>query len=72
MDSSHVALVTLLLKYEGLQHYHCNCNISMGMNIGKMSNMLRCAENDDIITIKADNGNDTIKVDRTIEAVVAA
>ena len=33
MASSHVALMTFLLRYEGLEHYKCNRNISMWMNI---------------------------------------
>lgn len=32
----------------------------MGMNLGNMSKMLKCAGNDDIITIKADDGSDTV------------
>lgn len=60
MDSSHVALVALLLRSEGFEHYRCDRNLSMGMNLGNMSKMLRCAGNDDIITIKADDGSDTV------------
>ncbi|KAK8619810.1 hypothetical protein V6N13_066314 [Hibiscus sabdariffa] len=60
MDSSHVALVALLLRSEGFEHYRCDRNISMGMNLGNMSKMLKCAGNDDIITIKADDGGDTV------------
>jgi hypothetical protein len=32
----------------------------MGMNLNNMAKMLRCAGNDDIITIKADDGSDTV------------
>uniref|UniRef100_A0A453PYT5 DNA sliding clamp PCNA n=1 Tax=Aegilops tauschii subsp. strangulata TaxID=200361 RepID=A0A453PYT5_AEGTS len=60
MDSSHVALVALLLRSEGFEHYRCDRNLSMGMNLGNMAKMLRCAGNDDIITIKADDGSDTV------------
>ncbi|KAG5375765.1 hypothetical protein IGI04_040361 [Brassica rapa subsp. trilocularis] len=52
MDSSHVALVSLLLRSEGFEHYMCDMNLSMGMNLGNMSKMLKCTGNDDIITIK--------------------
>jgi len=57
MDSSHVAL---LLRAEGFEHYRCDRNLSMGMNLNNMAKMLRCAGNDDIITIKADDGSDTV------------
>jgi len=60
MDSSHVALVALLLRSEGFEHYRCDRNMSMGMNINNMSKMLKCAGNDDIITIKADDGGDIV------------
>lgn len=60
MDSSHVALVALLLRSEGFEHYRCDRNMSMGMNLGNMSKMLKCAGNDDIITIKGDDGSDTV------------
>lgn len=60
MDSSHVALVALLLRSEGFEHYRCDRNISMGMNLNNMAKMLKCAGNDDIITMKADDGSDTV------------
>ncbi|KAI5018435.1 hypothetical protein ZWY2020_043323 [Hordeum vulgare] len=59
MDSSHVALVALLLRSEGFENYRYDRNLSMGMNLGNMSKMLRCAGSNDIITIKADDGSDT-------------
>ncbi|KAI3731127.1 hypothetical protein L1987_62310 [Smallanthus sonchifolius] len=60
MDSSHVALVSLLLRSEGFEHYRCDRNLSMGMNLGNIAKMLRCAGNDDIVTIKADDGGDCV------------
>ncbi|KAL4395869.1 hypothetical protein AHAS_Ahas01G0035000 [Arachis hypogaea] len=41
MDSSHVALVALLLRSEGFEHYRCDRNISMGMSLNNMAKMLR-------------------------------
>lgn len=60
MDSSHVALVALLLRADGFEHYRCDRNLSMGMNLTNMAKMLKCAGNDDIITIKADDGGDSV------------
>nr|XP_043613179.1 proliferating cell nuclear antigen-like [Erigeron canadensis] len=60
MDSSHVALVSLLLRSEGFEHYRCDRNLSIGMNMGNMAKMLKCAGNDDIVTIKADDGGDSV------------
>ncbi|GFP82403.1 proliferating cell nuclear antigen [Phtheirospermum japonicum] len=55
MDSSHVALVAQLLRSERFDR-----NLSMGMNLDNMAKMLKCTGNDDIITIKADDGSDTV------------
>ncbi|CAA0824110.1 Proliferating cell nuclear antigen 2 [Striga hermonthica] len=60
MDSSHVALVALLLRSEGFEHYRCDRNLSMGMNLGNMAKMLKCVGNDDIITINADDGSNMV------------
>ncbi|KAI3450461.1 hypothetical protein Pfo_007126 [Paulownia fortunei] len=60
MDSSHVALMALLLRSEGFEHYRCDRNISMGMNLNNMAKMLKCAGNDDIITLRADDGSDVV------------
>ncbi|CAA2980237.1 proliferating cell nuclear antigen [Olea europaea subsp. europaea] len=59
MDSSHVAL-EVLLRYEGFEHYGCDRNLPMWMNLGNMTKMLKCAENDDIVTIEVDDGSDTV------------
>ncbi|XP_074280069.1 proliferating cell nuclear antigen-like [Silene latifolia] len=60
MDSSHVALVALLLRSEGFEHFRCDRSFSMGMSIANMSKLLKCASPDDIITLKADDGTDTV------------
>ncbi|CDP03659.1 unnamed protein product [Coffea canephora] len=60
MDSSQVALVALLLRSEGFEHYRCDRNFSMGMNLNNMAKMLKCARNDGIITIKGDDGSNTV------------
>jgi len=60
MDSSHVALVALMLKSDGFENYRCDRNLSLGINLGSMYKMLKCASNDDIITIRADDDADSI------------
>lgn len=52
MDSSHVSLVSLNLRSDGFEHYRCDRNLSMGMNLSNMAKMLKCANNEDIITMK--------------------
>ena len=60
MDSSHVALVSLMLKSEGFENYRCDRNLSLGINLASMSKILKCASNDDIITIRADDEADSV------------
>ncbi|KAA3464245.1 proliferating cell nuclear antigen-like [Gossypium australe] len=48
MDSSRVAMLSLLLCPGGFEHYRCDRSISMGMNLANMARMLRCASDDDI------------------------
>jgi proliferating cell nuclear antigen PCNA len=36
MDSSHVSLVALLLRSDGFEHYRCDRNMTMGMNLTNM------------------------------------
>jgi proliferating cell nuclear antigen len=58
MDSSHVSLVSLLLRAEGFDHFRCDRNISLGINLGSMGKVLKCCNNDDIVTLKSDDNAD--------------
>lgn len=60
MDSSHVSLVALLLRADGFDHYRCDRSVSLGLNLTTMSKMLKCAGNDDIITLSCDNSADNV------------
>jgi len=60
MDSSHVSLVSLMLRSDGFDTYRCDRNLSMGINLSSMSKILRCAGNDDAITVKAGDNADTV------------
>ena len=60
MDSSHVSLVSLHLGARGFEHFRCDCSFSMGMNLNNMAKMLKCAGNDDSITIRAEDNGDTV------------
>ncbi|KAK6933060.1 Proliferating cell nuclear antigen, PCNA, C-terminal [Dillenia turbinata] len=60
LDSSHVALVSLLLRSEGFEHYRCDRSVTMGVNLANMAKILRCAGPNDIMTIKADDQPDSV------------
>jgi proliferating cell nuclear antigen len=59
-DSSHVSLVALLLRADGFDHYRCDRNISLGINLTSMGKVLKCCNNDDIVTLKSDDSADTM------------
>lgn len=48
MDTSHVSLVSMMLRSDGFDHYRCDRNISMGMNLVNMAKMLKCANDKDM------------------------
>ncbi|XP_013397320.1 proliferating cell nuclear antigen-like [Lingula anatina] len=60
MDSSHVSLVSLLLRSEGFDTFRCDRNMSLGINLASMAKILKCAGNDDVVTIKAVDNPDTV------------
>jgi len=60
MDNSHVSLVNLNLRSDGFDKFRCDRNLSMGMNLSSLYKILKCASNDDIVTIKAQDNADIV------------
>lgn len=60
MDSSHVSLVSLSLRADGFDKYRCDRNLTMGMNLSSMTKILKCANNDDTVTVKAQDDADCV------------
>jgi proliferating cell nuclear antigen (pcna) len=60
MDSSHVSLVQVNLRSAGFDHYRCDRSISLGFNSANMSKILKCAGNEDIITLKSEDTADAL------------
>jgi len=60
MDSSHVSLVSLLLRCDGFDTYRCDRNLSMGIKLAHMSKILKCAGADDALTMKAGDQPDCV------------
>ena len=56
MDSSHVSLVSMQLRADGFDHFRCDRNLSMGINLANMAKMLKCAGNEDVVTMKVRRG----------------
>jgi proliferating cell nuclear antigen len=60
MDNTHVALVHLLLREGAFDHYRCDRPLSLGVNMGSLSKILKCAGNNDSITLKAEDSGDSL------------
>merc|ERR1711939_547654 len=43
------------LKADGFEHYRCGRSMSIGMNLASLSKILKCANNDAVTTIKAED-----------------
>ncbi|KAI9845802.1 MAG: hypothetical protein M1837_004482 [Sclerophora amabilis] len=62
MDNSHVALVSMMLTAEGFSPYRCDRNIPLGINLNSLTKVLRCAQNEDILTLKAEDAPDSLNL----------
>ena len=62
MDSSHVSLCALSMRADGFDHYRCDKPKSLGINTLNLSKILKCAANEDIITLKAQEGVDSLSL----------
>lgn len=43
MDTSHVCLVSLLLRSDGFEHFRCDKAMSMGLHMANLYKILKCA-----------------------------
>lgn len=62
MDNSHVALVSMMLKAETFSPYRCDRNVALGVNLSSLTKVLRAAQNEDILTIKAEDAPDVLNL----------
>ncbi|KAF1808639.1 proliferating cell nuclear antigen [Eremomyces bilateralis CBS 781.70] len=62
MDNSHVALVSMFLKSESFSPFRCDRNIALGINLNALQKVLRAAQNEDILTLKAEDAPDVVNL----------
>jgi len=62
MDNSHVALVSMMLRADSFSPYRCDRNIALGINLTSLMKVLRCAQNEDILTLKAEDSPDVVNL----------
>ena len=60
MDSSHVALVHVVLQRDGFKTFRCPMNLSMGISLASMAKVLKCAGQTDNVIIKTDRDRSTV------------
>mgnify|MGYP003571736038 CR=1 FL=1 len=46
------SLRLLLSSADGFEHYRCDHNASLGLNLANLNKILKCASNDDVLTLK--------------------
>ncbi|CAE6476179.1 hypothetical protein ACGC1H_003230 [Rhizoctonia solani] len=62
MDNSHVALVAVQLEPEGFGKYRCDRPMPLGVNLGSLTKVLKCAKDDDRVTLKANDNADVLNL----------
>ena len=62
MDTSHVSLVSLIMRDDGFEHFRCDRSISLGINLSSITKVLKCANNDDSVTLKSEDNGDHPRV----------
>ncbi|KAI0319105.1 proliferating cell nuclear antigen, N-terminal domain-containing protein [Amylostereum chailletii] len=62
MDNSHVALVSVKLEAAGFRRYRCDRPIPLGVNLGALTKVLKCAKDDDICILKATDDGDVLSL----------
>lgn len=62
MDSSHVSLCYLKLNKDGFDHYRCDKNNSLSISLNNLGKILKCASNEDTLTLKAKEDSDVISL----------
>ncbi|KYQ91070.1 proliferating cell nuclear antigen [Tieghemostelium lacteum] len=60
MDASHVTLINLILRNDGFESYNCDRSLSLGLSLVSLAKILKCAGNDDVLTLKARDEADTV------------
>ena len=60
MDGSHVALVAVQLTAAAFDQYRCDRPLSLGLNSGNLSKILKMMKKDDIVVLKSEDEPDAL------------
>lgn len=62
MDDAHVTLVILQLRADGFESYRCDRTIPIGINMSSLSKIIKCGNNEDSLTLKANDDGETLSI----------
>lgn len=62
MDSAHVSLVSLQMNESGFEEFRCDKPLTLGINLIDFSKILKMAQNDDLVILKADDENSFLSI----------
>lgn len=62
MDSTHVALATLLMHADEFDNFRCDRNIPLGINLSSLTKILKSANSSDSITLRAKDSGDSLSL----------
>jgi proliferating cell nuclear antigen len=60
MDSAHVSLVAVRLGAAAFDQYRCDRPNALGINTANMSKIFKMLNNDDVVTLKAEDEGDAL------------
>ena len=60
MDSAHVSLVAVRLSSAAFDHFRCDRPNSLGINTANMSKIFKMLNNEDMVTLKAEDDADAL------------
>jgi proliferating cell nuclear antigen len=60
LDPAHVSLVSLLIAHDGFEHYRCDRPMTLGINLESLAKILKCAGNEDSLTLRAEDNGDRL------------
>jgi len=61
MDAAHVSLVAMSMEADNFEEFNCTKRMQLGVKIESMSKILKCAGNDDQLTLTAQEGAGVMK-----------
>ena len=62
MDNSHVALVSVKMDVDGFVKYRCDRPMPLGVNLGSLTKVLKCAKDDDQVVLRASDDADVLNL----------